>query len=209
MSSRVKAGKLIVFEGPDGVGKSTLAQLLVGRLKESRIRCEYATFPGKQAGTIGQVIYDLHHDPGTFGIEALSPASLQALHVAAHLDAIERAILPALSDGTWVILDRFWWSTWAYGCASGADRSVLDAMIGVERVQWGDTQPDVLFLVDRSDAPANQDSEELRAAYRTLYGAEQSRHPVRMIQSDGPAADSVFEIRAVLDELVGGIGRVS
>ena len=82
-------------------------------------------------------------------------------------------------------------------------------MIGVERVQWGDTQPDMLFLVDRSDAPANQDSEELHAAYRTLYGAEQSRYPVRRIQNDGPAADSVFEIRAVLDELVGGIGRVS
>ena len=64
-------------------------------------------------------------------------------------------------------------------------------MIGVERVQWGDTQPDVLFLVDRSDAPANQDSEELRAAYRTLYGAERSRYPVRMIQNDGPDTEEL------------------
>ena len=206
MSNQREPGKLIVVEGPDGVGKSTLARCPVGRLMRCRIRSEYATFPGKRPGTIGQVIYEIHHDPGSLGIEQLSLTSLQALHIAAHLDAIERAILPALRDGTWIILDRFWWSTWVYGCVSGVERSVLDAMIGVEKMQWG-TQPDVLFLIERSGASTYQEGEVLRAGYRTLYDTERSRYPVRMIQNEGLIADTVSEILSVLDDLVGGIRR--
>ena len=205
MLSRLEAGKFIVFEGVDGVGKSTLAQSLVGRLKESRIPSEYAAFPGRAPGTIGQVIYEIHHNPGKLDIEEPSPASLQALHIAAHLDAIERVILPTLKDGTWVILDRFWWSTWVYGCVSGANRRVLDAMIGVERMQWNGTQPDLLFLVDRTDASTSQDGEEHRAAYKTLYAAERNRYPVCAVQNDGPVADTMSEIVTIVDELVGRV----
>lgn len=206
MSSQHEPGKLIVFEGPDGVGKSTLARCLVGRLMRWHIRSEYTTFPGRQPGTIGRVIYEVHHDPGSLGIEQLSPTSLQALHIAAHLDAIERAILPALRKGTWIILDRFWWSTWVYGCVSGVERSVLDAMIEVEKVQWSGTQPDVLFLVDRSSSSTYQEGDVLRDGYRTLYGTERGRYPVRRIQNDGPVVDVISKILSVLDDL-GGIRR--
>lgn len=205
MSNRVEPGGLIVFEGPDGAGKSTLARCVVDRLRESGIRSEYAAFPGRQPGTIGQVVYEIHHDPGRFGIEQLSPTCLQALHIAAHLDAIERAILPALSEGTWIILDRYWWSTWVYGCVAGADRNALDAMIAVERAQWAGTQPDVVFLVDRPDSPAYKGSERLRDAYRTLYDSERNSYPVQTIQNDSTVADTACEIITVLDDLVGGI----
>ena len=141
MTNQVGAGKLIVFEGPDGVGKSMLARSLCERLMDGGIRSKYTTFPGMCPGTIGPIIYDIHHDPASFSIRELSPTSLQALHIAAHLDAIERSIMRSLNDGVWVVLDRFWWSTRVYGSVSGVDRRVLDAMINVERLQWGDTQP--------------------------------------------------------------------
>ena len=205
MSNRVEPGRLIVFEGPDGAGKSTLAQCLVDRLRESGIRSEYASFPGKQPATIGRIVYDIHHDPGRFGIEQLSPTCLQALHIAAHLDAIERAILPALSEGMWIILDRFWWSTWVYGCVAGADQKALDAMIAVEKVQWAGTLPDVVFLVDRSDSSAYQEGKLLRDAYRTLYDSERNRYSVRTILNDGSVADTACEILEVLDDVVGGL----
>ena len=35
------SGKLIVFEGPDGVGKTTLAHELVSHLRSNGIECEY------------------------------------------------------------------------------------------------------------------------------------------------------------------------
>lgn len=198
MSNQVGAGKLIVFEGPDGVGKSTLARCLSERLLDGGIRSEYTAFPGKSPGTIGRIIYDIHHDSASFGIDQLSPTSLQALHIAAHLDAIERSIMRSLNEGIWVILDRFWWSTKVYGSVSGVDQSVLNAMIDVERLQWGDTQPDVLFLIARSES-ATCSNGDLRREYRLLYKAERSRYPVHMMQNDGTIGDAISEILAVLD----------
>ena len=125
MAEVVNAGRLIVFEGPDGVGKSTLAQALTNRLMAMGLSCEHLSFPGKEEGTIGSLVYDVHHRPAGYGIGAITAASLQALHIAAHLDAIEQRIVPALNEGRWVILDRFWWSTWAYGCAAGVDKATL------------------------------------------------------------------------------------
>ena len=179
MSSRLEAGKLIVFEGVDGVGKSTLAQSLVGRLKEFPIPSECAVFPGREPGTIGRVIYEIHHDPGRVRIsrDSLPGKPSGSTHSSTPRCDSAGVILPALNDGTWVILDRFWWSTWVYGCVSGANRRVLDAMIGVERMQWNGTQPDLLFLVDRTDASTSQDGEEHRAAYKTLYAAEAKQVP--------------------------------
>ena len=62
MLDRSGLGRLIVFEGPDGVGKSTLSQALVDKLTGIGIKCEYRTFPGKETGTIGRLVYDIHHE---------------------------------------------------------------------------------------------------------------------------------------------------
>ena len=203
MANQVGAGKLIVFEGPDGVGKSMLARGLCERLMDGGIRSKYTTFPGMCPGTIGSVIYDIHHDPASFSIRELSPTSLQALHIAAHLDAIERSIMRSLNDGVWVVLDRFWWSTRVYGSVSGVDRRVLDAMINVERLQWGDTQPDVLFLIERSESTTGSNGKLLRREYQLLYEKEQNKYPVRTIQNDGSIGDSINDMLAVLDDLLG------
>ena len=77
-------GKLYVFEGPDGVGKSALSRRFAQQLVALGTDCEYLAFPGNDEGTLGKHIYDLHHDAQRYGIRALRPASLQVLHVAAH-----------------------------------------------------------------------------------------------------------------------------
>ena len=107
MIDQSSTGKLIVLEGPDGVGKSTLSCALHRKLSQSSLTCEYLTFPGKETGTIGRLVYDLHHEPEKFGLVSLTAASLQTLHIAAHLDVIEQRIRPAINNGKWVILDRF------------------------------------------------------------------------------------------------------
>src|SRR5277367_194524 len=95
-------GKLIVFEGPDGVGKSHLLGQTYKWLSDRGIHAVQASFPGNAENTLGQLVYDLHHaHSDRFQIPALNPLSLQVLHVAAHIDEIERVIRPAINGGTW------------------------------------------------------------------------------------------------------------
>jgi thymidylate kinase len=196
----MNAGKLYVFEGPDGAGKSTLAEWFATHLRESRIRSILLSFPGKEKGTLGKHVYELHHDLARFAIDMVAPASLQLLHVAAHIDAIENRIKPLLGDGTTVVLDRFWWSTFVYGLVAGASPAVLDRMVALERAVWDPVQPDQLFLVTRSE-PLRAEPPGLwprwREEYLRLSDAEQSNHPIVVVSNESlPEAR-----RAILESL--------
>jgi dTMP kinase len=179
--------KLIVFEGPDGVGKSTLAQWFATHLQESGIRCTLLSFPGREPGSLGRHVYELHHDPATFGINSLSQASLQLLHVAAHIDAIETRIKPLVVDGSTVVLDRFWWSTYVYGRVGGVPLSVLDGMIALERSVWQPLLPDRLFVISRT-APLRPEPAALwpqwQDAYSTLAKQEAGIYPVIVVPNE-------------------------
>jgi dTMP kinase len=183
-------GKLYVFEGPDGVGKSTLADWFASHLRESGIRCILLSFPGKEAGTLGRHVYELHHDLARFEIKALASASLQLLHVAAHIDAIENRIKPLLAEGTTVVLDRFWWSTFIYGIVGGASPAVMDRMVALERAVWHPVLPDELFLVTRSE-PLRSEPAELwprwREEYLRLSDVERNSHPVVVVPNESLA----------------------
>jgi len=195
-------GQLIVFEGADGVGKSSLSKALVEKLCTAGVACKYESFPGKKEGTIGRLIYDLHHAPTRFSLGKTSAASLQALHIAAHLDAIEQRILPALMQGLWVVLDRFWWSTWVYGQAFSVERAILDAMIRVEHVQWDSIRPAVVFLIDRStEAPDEGNFTQLRELYSTLFHQEKKKYPVCYVRNDLSIDKTVNDLLATLSDL--------
>ena len=175
-------GCLIVFEGPDAVGKSTLVKSLQSVLRNAGVPTEYLSFPGDRPGTLGKLVYDIHHSPSQFGISNISPISLQALHIAAHLDAIFQNIIPALTVGTWVVLDRFWWSTWVYGTADAVEPRALNSLIEAEKLLWGKFKPSVVFLVERSsplrDGEQTKLFLKLSALYKELCSAERDKYPV-------------------------------
>lgn len=101
-------GRLIVFEGGEGAGKSTQLRRLSARLTATGIAHAHFREPG---GTpVGDRIRELllHGDaPMTARTEA-------ALFIASRAELVATVVRPALERGAHVLLDRFLLSTYAY-----------------------------------------------------------------------------------------------
>jgi thymidylate kinase len=125
-------GKLYIFEGIDNVGKSSIITALKDKLLSKGILCSTYSFPGKDPQTLGGLVYDFHHDMSRYVSSPVDPLSLQMLHVASHIDIINKQIIPDIRMGKIVLLDRSWWSTYAYGIANDIARSLLKKVISPE-----------------------------------------------------------------------------
>jgi dTMP kinase len=139
-------GAFVVFEGGDGVGKSTQVELLVRRLAASGHEVVTTYEPGAtRLGALlrGVLLHGHADDPASNGPHARTEALLYAADKAEHLHQVVR---PALARGAVVVCDRYVDSMVAY---QGAGR-VLDPA-EVERIaRWAtdDLRPDLTVLLD-------------------------------------------------------------
>lgn len=107
----MERGKLVVFEGSEGAGKSTQLRLLAGRLSAAGIPVVPLREPG---GTpVGDSIRSILLDPASH----ISPAGEALLFMASRAEIVRREIQPALKRGDVVLMDRFFLSTYAYQIA--------------------------------------------------------------------------------------------
>jgi len=200
-SSTKQHGRLFVFEGSDGVGKSTISEKVAEYLKEKGFDVLLLSFPGKEPNSLGDLVYKVHHRE--FDINTISAASLQALHLAAHIDCIENRIRPAILEQKTIILDRYWWSTVAYGLASGIPQKILDAMVSLEKEVWGHLLPDKLFLITRHKPfRAELDSQlwtKICCAYQGLYEKEKCDYPVNIIENTKSLKHMVSDIIRIIN----------
>jgi len=106
----------LVFEGMDGSGKTTQAQLLARYLEEKRgVDVLLVREPGGTA--LGEKLRELVLDPASGEIHA---ATEVFLFMAARSHLVRTKILPALEAQRVVISDSFFWSTVVYqGMAAG------------------------------------------------------------------------------------------
>ena len=159
-TSTTTPGLFVVFEGGDGVGKSTQVVELVSRLRNRRIEPVVTRQPG---GTpIGEKLRELLLDPGHPELTARTEALVYAADKAQH---VEEVILPALAQGKVVVCDRYVDSMIAY---QGAGR-VLDLAEVKQVARWatGGLRPDltVLLDIDPAEAVANiRQQDRLEAA---------------------------------------------
>ncbi len=134
-------GAFVVFEGGDGVGKSTQVELLGGRLAAAGHEVVTTFEPG--ATRLGALLRGvlLHGDAGDVG--ARTEALLYAADKAEHLHEVVR---PALARGAVVLCDRYVDSMVAY---QGAGR-VLDPVEVERTARWAteDLRPDLTVLLD-------------------------------------------------------------
>ena len=189
-----KRGRLIVFEGADGVGKSTLCTELGARFFTVGHPFVHISFPGREPGTLGNLVYGIHHAPESAGIKTkIVPAGVQALHVSAHIDSIERSVFPALANGATVLLDRFWWSTEVYGAESGVDDSLLNSILHLARTAWKNVTPDIVFLLERKSNVSNM--RVLSDRYLQIAARETKHYPVKLI-------DNSEGVEATLEKII-------
>jgi dTMP kinase len=134
-------GRFITFEGGEGTGKSTQIKKLADRLKAARMRILVTREPGGSPGA--EIMrYLVLSGMG----KLLGPEAETLLFAAARDDHVRTVIQPALSQGLWVLCDRFSDSTRAYqGRLGQVAPGVLNAM---QRVTIGDLKPDLTIILD-------------------------------------------------------------
>jgi dTMP kinase len=123
----------ISFEGIDGSGKTTQARLLYEKLRAER-KCLLTREPTQ--GDIGNFIKKL------IKRKKINPMAVQLLFAADRSFHIENLIKPKLKQGYTVITDRYFFSTIAYGKASGLDEGWL------KEVNGRFIRPDITIVFD-------------------------------------------------------------
>jgi dTMP kinase len=134
-------GLFVTFEGPDGSGKTTQAQLLYEYLQE----CGYPVFLTREPGGTGigdQIREVLHSLENT---EMLPQAEI-LLYSASRAQLVGQIICPHLDRGEIVLCDRYADSTLAYqGYGHGLDLQVLRV---ITSFATGGLKPDLTIYLD-------------------------------------------------------------
>ncbi len=186
----------ITFEGLDGSGKSTQAELLRSRLEADGLEVVSTREPG---GTeLGEKIRDLvlHGGDVTPWAEALLYAAARAQHV-------DVVIRPALERGASVICDRYLDSSVAY---QGVGRELgLDRVLDLNLAAVGGLLPDLTFLLaldvaeigsrlDREHDRLERESVDFHARAAAGYRERAAKFPERIAVLDATRlADELAE----------------
>jgi thymidylate kinase len=161
-SLQLRPGSLIVFEGLDRSGKSTQ----IKRLSALDWAAPGPAFVHMPSGTtdLTRNIYSL-----TENSQISSVSARQLLHLACHAENIGSIADARARQG--LFLDRWWWSTVAYGwygaglASSGLSESVFFGLI--ESV-WSAQQADAVFLFLAPHESDGLNKDEVRSGYAAL-----------------------------------------
>lgn len=141
------AGKFIVFDGPDGSGKSTQMRRFMKWARGNGVTVKEVREPG---GTpIGEQIRQVLLDPQN---ECMTIQCEMLLYMASRAQLVEQEIVPALARGELVVADRFVSATLAYqGSAGGLPTEWIQK---VAEVAVSGHWPDLTLVLDVDDATA-------------------------------------------------------
>lgn len=140
-------GKLIVFEGPDGSGKTTILKKVNEKLNKEGYKLKLVREPG---GTdISEKIRDIIIDNDNINMAAKTESLLFA---ASRAQLVEEKIRPALNSGEIILCDRFVLSSLLY---QGVGRGLgIDEVKAINDFATGDIKPDltIFFNIDYKTA---------------------------------------------------------
>lgn len=140
-------GRFIVFDGPDGSGKSTQFRRFADAARGAGVPVVETREPG---GTdIGEKVRELLLDPAN---ASMTLRAEMLLYMASRAQLFESVIQPAMAAGSLVLADRFISSTLAYqGTAGGLNEAEI---LAVGQVATGNRWPDLTVVFDVDTAVA-------------------------------------------------------
>ena len=201
-------GKFLVFDGPDGSGKSTQLKLFLDATKRAGIAVTEVREPG---GTeIGEKIRDalLEH----LDREEMSLRCEMLLYMASRAQLCEQVIDPALKEGRLIVADRFVASTFAYqGAAGGIPYEEIEsaakiAMYGVEpdatlifQVDQNTAASRLNPLLDRMEAKGAIFHARVRQGYSSLVESDPQARRYLGVDATGTPEDVFANILSVLE----------
>lgn len=134
-------GIFLTIEGIEGVGKSTAARFIQNLLSQQSLPYIATREPGgtEVAEAIRKILLIKRQEP-------VYPETELLLFFAGRMQHIQQVILPALTQGLWVICDRFTDATYAYQCGGRQmDEHFIESL---EKNIQKDLQPDLTLLLD-------------------------------------------------------------
>lgn len=204
------AGRFLVFDGPDGSGKSTQFARFSAACREAGLQTCEVREPG--GTSIGEQIRNILLDPKN---DDMSMRCEMMLYMASRAQLLEERIRPALAKKHVVLADRFISSTLAYqGTAGGMSQ---EEILAVGRVAVGSVWPDLTVIFDVDERAASSrlnpllDRMELRGAefhrrVRNGFLAQANSQPDKYCVIDAsPDADAVFA--ALMTALASRFGK--
>ncbi len=160
-------GKLIVFEGIDGSGKTTVSKLFFKYLIERKINSSWFREPSDSKW--GKKIRELADLKDSIPIED----EFQYFLKDREWD-VKNNILPALDQGKIVVLDRYYFSSACYQGARGLDvKNIIE-----ENLKFS-PEPDLLFLIDVDITTALERIKRSRTTEAKLFEKESFLFKVR------------------------------
>ena len=132
----MEKGKFVVIEGGSGSGKSTQIKLLKKKLPKG---WEFYREPGSTK--FGEKVRDVVQGIHNYHVDEY--AALFA-YSAARANLVRKIIIPKLKKGINIILDRYWYSTYAYQ-GTKVSKSEIEK---VSKIATGDLIPDLVIFYD-------------------------------------------------------------
>ena len=135
------SGKFIVFDGPDGCGKTTQLKLMITRLEGEGVKVRRLREPGGTA--IGEQIREILLATQNKDMDVRCE---MLLYMASRAQLVQDQIKPALAAGECVMADRFASSTLAY--QGGGGGMELAQIKEVAAIAVAGTWPDLTVIFD-------------------------------------------------------------
>jgi dTMP kinase len=196
----MKTGKLVTFEGGEGVGKTTQARLLSEKLSNIGLKVHVTREPG------GDEVAEKIRDILKTSASLMDPFCETLLLFAARRDHYVKLIAPLLKDGYIVICDRFYDSSLVY---QGVLKQVsFENIMVLKRMTVGDLEPDLTIVLD---VDSNISTGRL-AARKNLISDEydlMKKEEHDIIRSGFQKIADVFSFRSILINADGPEEKIS